>query len=371
MADSYVCSGATMWCSCGTGPAKLTVLPSRTVFLAGQPMANITDHITQQNIAPFCLCTTCSNPAVSAAQGTPQACIPVTLNPWENGKDDYLIKGQPALLKSSICRCQYGGIIRIIDDGQHGEGIQWVNKKPRTDYSPNPLELKEGDVVLSPDQQLDAKKQTEKTSIVDFAKKVWDTVSPTIANINRKKEEFVDYVCDYVSDYVEQKGITTETFIKQKQEALTQAIKDANQFYGDAYYRIKEEIRTFRKMDRIILWDAYWEKKLVKDENQQCKLIPTKLRFIPQQIEVDLKLVFYFKYDDEPEHDKDSAEFVLNIQVPGTLFKPKKYKILGAEIKKFTKNIRGGRTYYVCSITSFSSDLTKVDFGALGFTEEK
>jgi hypothetical protein len=98
-------------------------------------MANITDHISQQNIAPFCLCTTCGNPAVDAAHGTPQSCIPVTTDLWKNGKDDYLIKGQPALLKSSFCRCQYGGIIEIIDDGQHGEGTQWVLKSQNDEFN--------------------------------------------------------------------------------------------------------------------------------------------------------------------------------------------------------------------------------------------
>ena len=123
MADSYVCSGAMMVCSCGTAPAKLTVLPSRTVYLTGQPMANISDFVPNQNIPPFVLCTTCGNPAVSAANGTPQPCMPVTMDPWEKGKDDYLVKNIPALLKSSICRCKWGGVIRIVDDGQTSSGL--------------------------------------------------------------------------------------------------------------------------------------------------------------------------------------------------------------------------------------------------------
>ena len=123
-----------MICSCGTSPAKLTVLPSRTVYLTGQPMANVTDHIPNQNIHSFCLCTTTGNPAVSAAHGVPQPCTPMTFNFWEQGKDDYQIQNQSALLKSSICRCQYGGIIRIIDDGQHGEGTQWVSKSQQNEF---------------------------------------------------------------------------------------------------------------------------------------------------------------------------------------------------------------------------------------------
>ena len=134
MADSYVCSGAIMVCSCGTTPADLTVFPSRTIYLTGQPMANISDHIPNQNIHPFGLCTTCGNPVVSAAHGTPQPCIPMTLKPWQGGKGDYLIKDQPALLKSSTCQCKWGGVIRIIDDGQHGEGTQWVSKSQEDEF---------------------------------------------------------------------------------------------------------------------------------------------------------------------------------------------------------------------------------------------
>ena len=137
MADSYVCSGAIMVCSCGTTPADLTVFPSRTVYLTGQPMANISDHIPNQNIHPFGLCTTCGNPVVSAAHGTPQPCIPMTLKSWQGGKGDYLIKDQPALLKSSTCQCKWGGVIRIIDDGQHGEGTQWVSKSQEEGFDTN------------------------------------------------------------------------------------------------------------------------------------------------------------------------------------------------------------------------------------------
>ncbi|NPD91736.1 DUF4280 domain-containing protein [Xylanibacter muris] len=122
--DSYVCSGATMKCSFGDKKAKLTVYPDRTVFLTGQPMANITDHVSLYNIAPFGKCHTTRFPptgaATSAAHGklTPMPCVPGTNSNWLNGKDDYIIKGDPALLKSSYCKCCYGGTITITDDGQ-------------------------------------------------------------------------------------------------------------------------------------------------------------------------------------------------------------------------------------------------------------
>lgn len=388
MSDSYVCSGAVMRCTMGTSPANLTVLPVRTVNLTGPPMANISDHKSMVNLAPFGLCRSLGFPptaaATAAAHGhlTPMPCMHNTPAPWMGGKMDYLIKGQPALLKSCKCQCMWGGTISLVTDGQVGEGTQYVQKKPKTGYSPKSLELKKGAAAQPPDRQLESKEQTEKAAALDFAEKTWNTVSSTIADISHKKQEFVDYVCDYVSDYVEQKAITAANFIEQKQNALAKAIGEANQFWNKAYDDIKEEIKTFLKTDKIILWDAYWEKSLAKkvgekviyEENGTKKTEDvisysnTKLRFLPQQLEVELNLVFYFKYDDT-EHKKGSAEFVLNIEVPETRYTPKKYKITGEKILKFVKDTRDGRDYYKCSIKSFSSDLTKADFIAAGFTE--
>lgn len=113
-----------MKCSMGTNLAKLTVLPSRTVFLTGQPMANISDHQTMVNLAPFGLCRSLGFPATASATAaalgtlTPMPCMHNTPFPWMGGKMDYLVKGQPALLRSSTCQCLWGGTISIVDDGQ-------------------------------------------------------------------------------------------------------------------------------------------------------------------------------------------------------------------------------------------------------------
>lgn len=137
MADSYVCSGAMMKCTMGSSPAKLTVLPSRTVFLAGQPQANISDHMSMANLAPFGVCRSLAFPptasATAAALGTltPMPCIHNTPMPWMGGKMDTLIKGQPALLKSCKCQCMWGGTITLINNGQVGEGAEKVTEVPR------------------------------------------------------------------------------------------------------------------------------------------------------------------------------------------------------------------------------------------------
>ena len=140
MPDSYVCSGAMMKCTMGTAPAKLTVLPTRTIYLAGQPQANISDHQTMVNLAPFGLCRSLAFPPTAAATAaalgtlTPMPCMHNTPAPWFVGKMDYLIKGQPALLKSCKCQCMWGGTISLVTDGQVGEGTQYVQKRPKQKF---------------------------------------------------------------------------------------------------------------------------------------------------------------------------------------------------------------------------------------------
>lgn len=126
--DSYVCSGATLRCSFGDNTSKLSVYPNRRVYLTGQPMANISDHTTMYNIHPFGKCHTTTYPSTGSATAanhgtlTPMPCVPGTDTKWMQGKNDYIIKGDPALLKTSFCRCRWGGIITITDDGQRETG---------------------------------------------------------------------------------------------------------------------------------------------------------------------------------------------------------------------------------------------------------
>lgn len=135
MADSYVTSKATLKCSFGDKTSKLTVYPDRTVELTTKPTANISDHISMYNIAPFGKChTTCYPPTGSATAAnhghlTPMPCVPGTDTDWINGKNDYIIKGNPALLKSSYCRCKWGGVITITDDGQIDTGSADLSKE--------------------------------------------------------------------------------------------------------------------------------------------------------------------------------------------------------------------------------------------------
>lgn len=146
MADSYVCSGATMRCSMGTSLAKLTVLPSRTVFLTGQPMANISDHLPMMNLAPFGKCRSLGFPTTAAATAahhghlTPMPCMHNTPLPWRGGKNDYIVEGDPALLKSSTCQCMWGGTISIVDDGQNNTGPADLSHAAVEDFEQQQLE---------------------------------------------------------------------------------------------------------------------------------------------------------------------------------------------------------------------------------------
>ena len=160
MSDSYVTSKATLKCSFGDKTSKLTVYPDRTVELTTKPTANISDHISMYNIAPFGKChTTCYPPTGSATAAnhghlTPMPCVPGTDTNWINGKDDYIIKGNPALLKSSYCRCKWGGTIRIVDDGQIDTGSADLSKENAKSEEEMKAETEEK-LKLDPDSVLD------------------------------------------------------------------------------------------------------------------------------------------------------------------------------------------------------------------------
>lgn len=136
MADSYVCSKAKIKCSCGDKISTLTVYPDRTIWLTGEPQANISDHISMRNIAPFGKCHTTRYPATGSATAanhgklTPMPCIPNTPFAWMGGKDDVLLQNQPALLKSSSCKCVWGGTITITFDGQNEQSLSLLKEEP-------------------------------------------------------------------------------------------------------------------------------------------------------------------------------------------------------------------------------------------------
>lgn len=158
MADSYVCSKAKIKCSCGDKISTLTVYPDRTIWLTGEPQANISDHISMRNIAPFGKCHTTRYPATGSATAanhgklTPMPCVPNTPFSWMGGKDDVVLKGQPALLKSSTCKCIWGGTISFVKDGQIDGTYQELTQEQS--LSQDELNQK-AEVELTPEELLD------------------------------------------------------------------------------------------------------------------------------------------------------------------------------------------------------------------------
>ena len=114
-------NGATLGCS-ENRPATLvplTVLPQHRILVEGQPAANITDFVPHQNIPSFGQCLAPANPAVavaSAAAGLPTTapCVPLVTAPWTAGAGRVNLAGAPALGAGSTCRCQWGGVIHIV-----------------------------------------------------------------------------------------------------------------------------------------------------------------------------------------------------------------------------------------------------------------
>ena len=119
--DSFVCpSDVMLRCSMGTDLAKLTILPTHERQQCGKFVANISDHESMVNLAPFGLCRSVLYPATASATTankgipTPMPCIPNTPTPWMDGNIDYLVEGQPALRMKSKCYCKWGGIIGLV-----------------------------------------------------------------------------------------------------------------------------------------------------------------------------------------------------------------------------------------------------------------
>jgi Domain of unknown function (DUF4280) len=118
-----VCTGAAMMCTFGAAPSvfNATVRPVQTsMMVAGV----ITDNIPINNVPPFGVCTSLSNPTVAAATSaalgvlTPMPCVPVLPAPWAPGSPTVLIANIPALNNTCKLNCAWGGVISFTFAGQ-------------------------------------------------------------------------------------------------------------------------------------------------------------------------------------------------------------------------------------------------------------
>jgi hypothetical protein len=126
---NHVCNGATLKCAMGMAPSQLVVLPKNQVLTASNPAANIMDNIPMVNIMPFGNCMSPASPATAAATAaalgvlTPMPCVPMIPAPWAPGSATVTLAFMPALNKSSMLTCAYGGVITIQVEGQMTHAI--------------------------------------------------------------------------------------------------------------------------------------------------------------------------------------------------------------------------------------------------------
>jgi hypothetical protein len=124
VSESYVTAGARLRCSCGQAESVLQVPVDHKSLINNKPEGNIMDFQPGTNVQSFGLCSCRQNPSVTKATAAnhnrlkPMPCVPATVNPWQNGKNDFLVENYPALLTSSCLRCKWGGVISIVDCGQ-------------------------------------------------------------------------------------------------------------------------------------------------------------------------------------------------------------------------------------------------------------
>ena len=212
-----------MKCTMGTSPAKLTVLPVRTVFLAGQPQANISDHVSMVNLAPFGLCRSLAFPATASATAaamgtlTPMPCVHNTPTPWMGGKTDLLIKGQPAMLQSCKCQCMWGGTISLINNGQVGQGAQGVQLPPH---------------VRSNVKKEKAEEQhNTKNEVQELANQYIEAINKTGHKLTEQQKEIIKYKIKKLCDYVKEADRKAEEKLKDNLKN-----KDRKKLNADGYY---------------------------------------------------------------------------------------------------------------------------------------
>jgi hypothetical protein len=120
---------AQLRCSMGVASSQLVVTPINRTLINDHYAANIMDHIPLTNIMPFGMCACPANPTVIAATAaaggvpTPMPCIPATSSPWQAGALNVLLNEPRWLDNTSTCTCDWGGVVAIVDPGQHGTFI--------------------------------------------------------------------------------------------------------------------------------------------------------------------------------------------------------------------------------------------------------
>lgn len=115
-------------CTFGAAPSVFSATP-KTVKTNMMDAGNILDFMPMENIKPFGMCTSPSNPTVAAATAaalgvlTPQPCIPDIITPWTPGAPGVNATGAPALDDTSELICMWGGVIKVDFPGQETHSV--------------------------------------------------------------------------------------------------------------------------------------------------------------------------------------------------------------------------------------------------------
>lgn len=133
MSMTYVVDGAKIKCSKGVGVSTVSKGVDCNIELHSKKMLNVADSKPNINIKPFKSCKSGSNPSAkdkdnklsssslsknSKVRECGAVCNPSICMKWVKGKSDVYVNGELALTSESTLTCMYGGIIKILDDGQ-------------------------------------------------------------------------------------------------------------------------------------------------------------------------------------------------------------------------------------------------------------
>lgn len=128
MGISYVVNKAKIKCSKGGGISTLKKSPENdNLEIRGKVMLTIGDNKPGKNFEPFSSCKSEKNPEAGKSKENTESkdnknqtvqCKPVICNKWMHGEKDVYLNGELALNSGCELACLYGGIIKIVDDGQ-------------------------------------------------------------------------------------------------------------------------------------------------------------------------------------------------------------------------------------------------------------
>lgn len=113
----HVVSTAMLHCNLGSDDAPLIGSGAGRLNIESKSAARIDDHVPGVNIFPFGKCTMTGGP-----------CLPITPLPWTPGAS-VCMAGVAALPANATLMCMLGGVIRVIDPGQHSVDLDMLRKQ--------------------------------------------------------------------------------------------------------------------------------------------------------------------------------------------------------------------------------------------------